>query len=116
MSPAQIDEIESKLDAFNSAVTGRDDAASIGFVIRDEAGAMLAAIAGYSWAGIAESSSCGSIASIAPEVGDARFSAHSSPRRARGACAASGSPLSIFRRLSSMRGRLRPHRRAWRMA
>lgn len=54
LSPAQIDEIENKLYAFNSAVIGRDDAHSIGFVIRNETGAMLAAIAAYSWAGIAE--------------------------------------------------------------
>jgi ribosomal protein S18 acetylase RimI-like enzyme len=54
LSPAEIDEIETSLYAFNSAATGRDDALAMGFVIRGEAGKLLAVIAGHSWAGIAE--------------------------------------------------------------
>ncbi len=54
MTPDEIDAIENRLYAFNREAVGRDDAQSLGFVIRDEAGAVIAAAAGFSWAGSSE--------------------------------------------------------------
>jgi len=54
LSTAEIDAIENRLNAFNSAAIERDDARAMGFMFRDEAGEMIAATAGHSWAGIAE--------------------------------------------------------------
>lgn len=54
LSPAEIDAIEDHLYRHNSGATGQDDAQGLGFIIRDEAGQMIAAAAGYSWARTAE--------------------------------------------------------------
>lgn len=54
LSPDEIDAIEDHLYRHNSAATGQDDAQGLGFVIRDEAGRMIAAAAGYSWARTSE--------------------------------------------------------------
>jgi ribosomal protein S18 acetylase RimI-like enzyme len=54
LSPMEIDAVEVRLYEYNRAVTGRGDGAGLGFVLRDEAGRMIGAAAGYSWAGISE--------------------------------------------------------------
>jgi GNAT superfamily N-acetyltransferase len=54
LSPDEIDAIEDHLYRHNSGATGQDDAQGLGFVMRDEAGQMIAAAAGYSWARTAE--------------------------------------------------------------
>jgi ribosomal protein S18 acetylase RimI-like enzyme len=54
LSPNEIDAIEDRLYDFNSAATGRHDGAGLGFVIRDEAGQVIGAAAGYTWSGISE--------------------------------------------------------------
>ena len=52
LSPLDIEAIENKLYAFNSAVTGCDDAAAMGFLIRNGAGEMIAVANGYSLYGL----------------------------------------------------------------
>ncbi|MES2045063.1 MAG: GNAT family N-acetyltransferase [Pseudomonadota bacterium] len=54
LSPDEIDVIEDHLYRHNSGATGQDDARGLGFVMRDEAGQMIAAAAGYSWARTSE--------------------------------------------------------------
>ena len=54
LSPNEIDAIEDHLYRHNSGMTGQDDARGLGFVMRDEAGHVIAAAAGYSWARTAE--------------------------------------------------------------
>ncbi len=54
LSPAELDAIEDHLYRHNSGATGQDDAQGLGFVIRDQAGQMIAAAAGYSWARTSE--------------------------------------------------------------
>ena len=54
LSPDEIDAIEDRLYGHNSASTGRDDARGIGFVMHDDAGRIIAAAAGYTWAGTPE--------------------------------------------------------------
>jgi ribosomal protein S18 acetylase RimI-like enzyme len=54
LSPMEIDAVEERLYEHNRAATGHDDGAGLGFVLRDEAGRMIGAAAGYSWAGISE--------------------------------------------------------------
>jgi N-acetylglutamate synthase-like GNAT family acetyltransferase len=54
LSPGEIDAIEGHLYDFNRAAVGRHDGEGLAFVIRDEAGEIVAASAGYTWAGIAE--------------------------------------------------------------
>lgn len=54
LSPDEIDALESALDSHNRRATGRDDSQGLAFVIRDDAGRVIAAAAGYSWAGAAE--------------------------------------------------------------
>ncbi len=54
LTPNEIDAIEDRLCAYNSVAIGRDDARGIGFVIREADGRMLAAAAGYTWAGTSE--------------------------------------------------------------
>ena len=54
LTPDEIDAIEERLYDHNSAQTGRHDAKSIGFIVRDAAGKMVGAAAGYSWAGTSE--------------------------------------------------------------
>ena len=50
----QIDEVEDHLYAHNSSVTGHRDGQNMGFVMRDEAGRLIAVAAGYTWAGASE--------------------------------------------------------------
>nr|WP_299856951.1 GNAT family N-acetyltransferase [Sphingomonas bacterium] len=54
LSPDEIDAIEDHLYRHNSGATGLDDAQGLDFVMRDQAGQMIAAAAGYSWARTAE--------------------------------------------------------------
>lgn len=54
LSANEIDAIEDRLYAFNSAATGRHDGEGLGFVIRDAAGRMVGAAAGYTWSGVSE--------------------------------------------------------------
>ena len=54
LSPDEIDAIEDRLYGHNSASTGHDDARGIGFVMHDDAGRIIAAAAGYTWAGTSE--------------------------------------------------------------
>jgi len=54
LSPDEIDGIEDRLYHHNRGATGHDDARGLGFVIQDEAGCMIGAAAGYSWAGSSE--------------------------------------------------------------
>jgi GNAT superfamily N-acetyltransferase len=54
LSPNEVDAIEDRLYDFNSSATGRHDGEGLGFVIRDEAGQMVGAAAGYTWSGISE--------------------------------------------------------------
>jgi ribosomal protein S18 acetylase RimI-like enzyme len=54
LSPMEIDGLEDRLYEHNRAATGRDDGEGLGFVIEDEAGRMLGAAAGYTWAGISD--------------------------------------------------------------
>ncbi len=54
LTPLEIDAVEDRLYEHNRAATGRDDGEGLGFVIRDEAGRMVGAAAGYTWAGISE--------------------------------------------------------------
>jgi GNAT superfamily N-acetyltransferase len=54
LSPNDIDAIEDRLYEHNSHATGRHDGQGLGFVIRDEAGRMIGAAAGYTWAGTSE--------------------------------------------------------------
>jgi ribosomal protein S18 acetylase RimI-like enzyme len=53
-SPAEIEEIEIRLYESNGQAIGCRDGESIGFLIRDGSGRMVAAVAGYSWAASAE--------------------------------------------------------------
>lgn len=54
LSPNEIDAIEDHLYRHNSAATGHDDAQGLAFVSRDQAGQVIAAAAGYSWAHTSE--------------------------------------------------------------
>lgn len=54
LSPNDIDAIEDHLYEHNSHATGRHDGQGLGFVIRDEAGRIIGAAAGYTWAGTSE--------------------------------------------------------------
>lgn len=54
LTPNEIDAIEDRLYEHNRHATGRHDGEGLGFVIRDAAGQVIGAAAGYSWAGIAE--------------------------------------------------------------
>lgn len=54
LSPNEIDAIEDRLYDHTSQAIGSRDARGIGFVIRDEAGQMIGAAAGYTWSGISE--------------------------------------------------------------
>lgn len=54
LTPDEIDALEDRLYAHNAAATACDDARSIGFVIRDETGALTGAAAGYTWAATSE--------------------------------------------------------------
>jgi len=54
LTPDEVDALEDRLYDHNSAATGRNDAKGIGFVIRDDGGRLVAAAAGYTWAGTSE--------------------------------------------------------------
>ena len=54
LSPDDIDAIEDHLYEHNRHATGRHDGQGLGFVIRDEAGRMIGAAAGLTWAGTSE--------------------------------------------------------------
>src|ERR1700685_4416190 len=54
LTPDEIDAIEDRLYEHNRHATGRHDGRGLGFVIRDDAGQMIGAAAGYTWAGISE--------------------------------------------------------------
>lgn len=54
LSPNELDAIEDRLYDHNSSATGRHDGRGLGFVIRDDAGQMVGAAAGYTWAGTSE--------------------------------------------------------------
>jgi len=46
--------VEERLYEFNREATGAHDGEGLGFVLRDDAGALIGAALGYSWAGISE--------------------------------------------------------------
>jgi len=50
----EIDAIEDRLYEFNRRAVGRDDGMGLGFTALDDAGGEIGALAGYSWAGVAE--------------------------------------------------------------
>jgi ribosomal protein S18 acetylase RimI-like enzyme len=54
LTPNEVDAIEDRLYEDNSHAIGRHDGQGLGFVIRDDAGQMIGAAAGYAWAGISE--------------------------------------------------------------
>ena len=54
LSLAEIDAIEDHLYDYNRRATGHSDARGLAFVIRDQQQRIIAACAGYSWAGSAE--------------------------------------------------------------
>lgn len=54
LSAAQVGEIEDRLYDFNRRATGHDDGRGLAFVIADDGGATVAAVAGWSWGGTAE--------------------------------------------------------------
>lgn len=54
LPPVDIAALEEYLYDFNRAFTGRHDGVGLAYVLRDEAGRLAGAAAGYSWAGIAE--------------------------------------------------------------
>ena len=54
LSVEAIARLEDQLYAFNRAVTGQHDGRDLAFEALDAAGAPVGAIAGYSWAGMAE--------------------------------------------------------------
>jgi GNAT superfamily N-acetyltransferase len=54
LSITEIDQLEDRLYEHNSRATGRDDGRGLTFVVVDEHGTQLGAIAGYSWAGMVE--------------------------------------------------------------
>lgn len=51
---AEIDALEDRLYEHNRAAVGRDDGCGLGFVVHDDAGVLIGAVAGHSWAGMAE--------------------------------------------------------------
>ena len=53
-TPEEIDQLEDRLYAHNTAATGHRDGRGLGFEILDEDGARIGAIAGHSWGGVAE--------------------------------------------------------------
>jgi len=54
LSPSEIDTIEERLNEHNSRATGRHDGQGLGFIIRNEAGQTIAAVAGHTWSDISE--------------------------------------------------------------
>ena len=54
LSADEIDEIENHIYDHNSRATGCRDARGLGFMIRDERGQVIGAVAGFTWAGACE--------------------------------------------------------------
>ena len=54
LSIIEIDRLEDRLYDHNRRATGRDDGKGLAFVAMDEHGIQIGAVAGYSWAGVAE--------------------------------------------------------------
>jgi N-acetylglutamate synthase-like GNAT family acetyltransferase len=54
LSPSDIAAVEEGLYRYNREATGRHDGQGLAFVMRDDERRIVAAAAGYSWAGIAE--------------------------------------------------------------
>jgi ribosomal protein S18 acetylase RimI-like enzyme len=54
LTPNEVDAIEGRLYEHNRDATGCHDGQGLGFVIRDDAGQMIGAAAGYTWAGTSE--------------------------------------------------------------
>jgi GNAT superfamily N-acetyltransferase len=54
LSPNEIDAIEDRIYEHNSRATGRRDGRGLGFVIRNEAGRTIGAVAGTTWSGTSE--------------------------------------------------------------
>jgi ribosomal protein S18 acetylase RimI-like enzyme len=54
LTPNEVDAIEDRLYEHNREATGRHDGQGLGFVIRDDAGQVIGAANGYTWAGISE--------------------------------------------------------------
>ena len=54
MSPAEVDVLEDHIYDYNRRATGHDDALGLAFVVRDGRQRVIAACAGYSWAGSSE--------------------------------------------------------------
>jgi ribosomal protein S18 acetylase RimI-like enzyme len=54
MTATDVDWIEDRLYEHNKAAVGRADGEGLGFVARDEAGAIIGITAGYTWAGVSE--------------------------------------------------------------
>jgi hypothetical protein len=54
LTAGDIGAIEDRLYDFNRHATGAHDGQDLGFVIRDDAGDVVGAALGYSWAGISE--------------------------------------------------------------
>lgn len=50
----EINWLEDRLYEHNRAATGRGDGLGLGFAVRDRAGALIGAAAGYTWAGMCE--------------------------------------------------------------
>ncbi|TPN88452.1 GNAT family N-acetyltransferase [Mesorhizobium sp. CU2] len=50
----ELAELEERLNSDNRRLTARNDDRSLVYVLRDDAGQVVGAAAGYSWAGIAE--------------------------------------------------------------
>jgi N-acetylglutamate synthase-like GNAT family acetyltransferase len=53
LTPDEIDALEARLYAFNAERTGHRDGAQIAFVVEED-GALIGAVAGYSWGGVCE--------------------------------------------------------------
>lgn len=53
-TPAQIEQLEERLYAHNTAATGYRDGLGLGFEVLDDDGAQIGAVAGHTWGGVAE--------------------------------------------------------------
>lgn len=54
LSVEELATLDDRLYAFNASAIGRDDAQPVAFTVADEAGEIIAAATGHSWAGTAE--------------------------------------------------------------
>ena len=54
LTASEIDALEDRLYEFNRATTGLGDGQGLGFVVRDDTGSTIAAIAGTTWGGVCE--------------------------------------------------------------